>query len=139
METRRAQRIWGVADIAFGIVLAFGVFRGLPSRVFYVDAPALLVSVTFAAGGVGLLLGQAWARKLLAVTTLVTAVLGALFVVLVCFGMGVLAGVHAPVGSGGALLGLLIVLLLVPYVVVFPYVQYRLLGPAFSRAASKSA
>ena len=122
--TARSQRVWGTVDVVFGAVLAFAVFRGLPARSLYVDIPAGVLAASFAIGGGGLVAGQGWARKVLRVTTLVSAGLGAVFVVLLCFGMGFLAGVHAPVGSGGVLLGGLIVLLLIPYLIVFPAVQH---------------
>ncbi len=125
--TARSQRIWGAIDVVFGATLAFAVFRGLPARVPYVDIPAALLAAAFAVGGGGLVAGQAWARKVMRLTTLVSALVGGLFVALLCFGMAFLAGVHAPVGSGGVLLGALLVLLLIPYLVVFPAVQHWLL------------
>lgn len=127
MMTQKAQRVWGAVDVAFGALLAFAVFRGLPARVLAVDIPAAALAIAYVVGGMGLSVGQAWAPKVLRVTTLASAAVGAIVVVLLGFGIGFLAGVHAPVGSGGALLGLLIILLVVPYLVVFPYVQHRLL------------
>lgn len=128
MKTQKARRIWGSVDVLFAVVLAFAVFRGLPARVLWVDVPAALVALSFGVGGAALCFGAPWAKKLLRVATLTTTGIGALFIVVLCFGIGFLAGVHAPVGGGGALLGALIVLLLVPYLVVFPLVQYKLLG-----------
>ena len=137
MTTRKAQRIWGTVDVAFGVILAVAVFRGLPARVLYIDVPAGALALAFVVGGGGFLLGQPWARNVLRLTTLVSAILGALVVVLLCFSMAFLLGVHAPVGSGGALLAFMMVLLVTPYLVVFPYVQHRLLSrgtPPIARA-----
>ena len=136
-QMKRSARIgFGILNLGVAALVAWGVFRGLPTRWWVVDGGALIVTALLAASG-GLLLADHRLKEV------VTRAAG--FVVL-ALGLGVFAalaltaswlyGVYGPVGKGGSALFALVALLVFPYVVVLPAVLLAWVGPRARREPS---
>ena len=134
---KRGARVgFGILNLGVAALVAWGVFRGLPTRWWVVDGGAVVVSGLLAASG-GLLLADHRLKEA------VTRIAG--FVVL-ALGMAVFAalaltaswlyGVYGPVGKGGAALFTLVALLVFPYVIVLPAALLAWVGPRARREAS---
>lgn len=127
---KRGARIgFGVANLGVSALVAFGVFRGLPTRWWVVDGGALVVSLLMAASGAALLANHRLKEALTrAASGLVLAVGLALFATLVLTASW-LSGVYGPVGKGGAAIFALVAALALPYLVVLPAVELAWVGP----------
>src|SRR5689334_1116007 len=131
--SERSERMFrtgfGLADLASAVLIYFGVFQGLPSRWWPVDAPAVAIIALFAAAGAGLLGQSSWAPKAAWLASAVSLVLGILLVATLALTASFLSGVYGPVGRGGALILGLVAALSLPYLVVLPAAQLVWLGP----------
>ncbi|WP_394826016.1 hypothetical protein [Pendulispora albinea] len=114
------HRLFAMLDLLSALLLALGVFVGLPDRWLYVDLPALLLIVLFGVSGVGLGLRTRWASKWARVTGAVALAFGLLVVALLAVAVSYLTGIYGPVGQGGALIGVLVLALVLPYLVALP-------------------
>jgi hypothetical protein len=132
-------RIFGSIDLVAALVVALGVFAGLPSRWWVVDVPAVVVSGLFAAAGVGLWRRSPWGERVARVASMVALGFGLLLVAILAFTASYLSGIYGPVGRGGAVILVLVAALALAYLVALPAWQLLWLGPArhgFTRAAS---
>ena len=134
------------ARIAFGIVnlfvaglVAWGVFRGLPTRWWVVDNGALLVVALMSASGLALLANHRLAEKITRVAAFVVFALGLALFATLALTASWLYGVYGPVGRGGAALFVLVAFLVLPYLVVLPAVLLAWVGPRARPAQPKSA
>lgn len=134
---KRGARIgFGILNLGVAVLVAWGVFRGLPTRWWVVDGGAVIVTALLGASG-GLLLADHRLKE--------TVTRAAGFVVL-ALGLAVFAalaltaswlyGVYGPVGKGGAALFALVALLVFPYVIVLPAVLLAWVGPRARREPS---
>lgn len=122
------QRLFGAANLFAAIVIAVGVFRGLPARWAVVDVPAAVLVGLFTSAGLLLVVRHPRARALARVTSFAALGAGLLVVTLLAISASWLAGVYGPVGRGGALLLALVAALVLPYLVFFPAAQLLWLG-----------
>ena len=94
----RGRLAFGFLDLLAACLVAIGVFRGLPSRVWAIDGCAAAVIAMLAVSGVGLMLGRKWAPRV------------------------------ARAGKGGAVILVLVAALGLPYLVALPASQLLWLG-----------
>lgn len=123
----------GLAPVAFGVsnlvasaLVVLGVFRGLPARYLLVDVPAAGLALLLGAAGIGLLGGARfarWARPLSRIASLAALTLGLATISALAVSVAFLSGVQGALGSGGAVLFVLVIALLVPYLVALPSAQ----------------
>jgi hypothetical protein len=120
---------FGIADIVSAVLVFLGVFQGLPSRYWPVDAGAAFVIALFAAAGAGLLWRTSWAPKVAWVASTISLSIGLTLVATLALTASFLSGIYGPVGRGGALILTLVAALALPYLVVLPVAQLVWLGP----------
>jgi hypothetical protein len=120
------------------VLIALGVFRGLPVRDLLVDGPAALLAIGFAAAALGLSLGRPWGDRVALWTARAALALGVLTVVLLMFSMSWLAGVNGALGTGGVVLAALIIALVAPYLIGLPLLQLRWLRTCELSLAQRS-
>jgi hypothetical protein len=129
MLSRRAAVVFGAADALTAIVVALGVFGGLPSRWLPVDGPAAALVLMEVASAAGLLSGARWGRVVARATAAVTLGVGLTLATALALTAGWLRGVYGPIGAGGAVILALVAALVLPYLVVLPAVQVVWLAP----------
>ena len=129
MLTRRAAIVFGTAHLFTGLLVAGGVFLGLPSRWTPVDVSAIVVIALEAAASAGLLRATAWAERIARVTCVVAVALGLSLVTVLAVTAAWLSGIYGPVGLGGAMVLSLVAALALPYLVVVPVVELVWLRP----------
>jgi len=129
MSASNAQRpVMGGIDVLTGVALLLGIWVGLPARWMPVDVGGSLLGMGFAAAGVGLLTGQAWAPKVAQAVAGISVGIGMVVVTLLAMTAGELSGLYGPVGMGGAAILAVAAALLLPYLVVFPASQLYFLA-----------
>ena len=131
------------ARISFGVInaivaglVAWGVFRGLPTRWWLVDSGALVVTISMAASALALLANHRRAEAITRIAAALTLVLGLALFATLALTASWLYGVYGPVGKGGAALFVLVGFLVLPYLVVLPAVLLAWVGP---RSRAKAA
>ena len=113
-----------VPAVAFGLA---GV--ALPVRYLFADALLSLVVVTVVgSSGVALLRAER-ALSALRVAALTLLGLGLLLIALAALGVAYLRGIQGDYGRGGVLIMSLVLLLALPYLVVYPVLELWLLHP----------
>ena len=123
MLSRRAALVFGVANALTGTLVAVGVFAGLPSRWWPVDAAAAVLVGLEVVSGAALVAGARWAEKLARAASAVSLALGLFTVTILALTASWLSGVYGPVGRGGGLALALVAALALPYLVVLPSVE----------------
>jgi hypothetical protein len=121
--SRTAALTFGVADLASAALLALGVFGGLPDRWWPVDLGALVMVALLSAAGFGLVRRTPWAAKVARAASAFALVVGLVLVAVLTLTASYLSAIYGPVGQGGAIILVLVVAMLVPYLVVLPAVQ----------------
>jgi hypothetical protein len=129
MLSRRAALVFGVVDLITAILIAFGVFRGLPARWPPVDLPAEVLIVLELASSAGLITGTSWGRPLARATSAVALAVGLALVTTLALTASWLSGVYGEIGMGGAVVLALVAALALPYLVVAPAVQLVWMAP----------
>jgi hypothetical protein len=129
MPSRRSTLFFGAAHVATAAVVALGVFAGLPSRWWPVDAAAVLLVVTQGAAGAGLFASAPWAPRIARVAAIVALALGLFAVTVLAVTASWLSGIYGPVGKGGAIVLALVAALVLPYLVVLPVAELAVLQP----------
>lgn len=125
----RSRLVFGVLDIVAALVVAIGVFSGLPARWWPVDVPAFVVVLLLGGAGVGLVRDAAWGETLARIAARTVLVVGLLFLALVSMSVSYLFGIYGAVGRGGATLFILVAALAFPYLFALPVTQLLWLGP----------
>jgi hypothetical protein len=138
MLSRRAALVFGIANMLTAVLVTLGVFGGLPSRWWPVDAAAAVLSLLELVSGAALLLHAPVAVRLARVACAVALALGLFTVSLAAMTATWLSGVYGPVGKGGAIVLLLVAALALPYLVVLPVVQLVWLRPRAPRGAASA-
>jgi hypothetical protein len=123
MLTRRAAVVFGIADVVTAALVAFGVFVALPARWAPVDVAAIALIASDLAAGVGLLAGRSWAVRVARAASGLSLALGLGLVTVLAVTASWLSGVYGPVGTGGAVILVLVAALALPYLVVWPVVR----------------
>jgi hypothetical protein len=130
LSARLLARIFGSIDLVAALLVALGVFAGLPARWWVVDLPAVAIVALLGASGVGLLARLRWGEKVARFASFVTLALGLALITALVVAASYLSGIYMAVGRGGALILVLVAALALPYLVVFPAAQLLWLGPA---------
>lgn len=127
---KKAPRVgFGVLNGLVAALVAWGVFRGLPTRWWVVDSGAAVVVALMTASALALLADHRLAEAITRVAAAVVLVLGlGVFAALVLTASW-LHGVYGPVGKGGSAIFALVALLVLPYIVVLPAVLLAWVGP----------
>ncbi len=134
---KKAPRIgFGIVNLGVAALVAWGVFRGLPTRWWVVDDGAAIVVALMGASGVTLLANHRFAERVTRVAGFVVLGLGLGVFAALALTASWLYGVYGPVGKGGAALFTLVALLVFPYVVVLPAVLLAWVGPRARRDPS---
>lgn len=126
--SRTARIGFGIANAAVAVLVWWGVFRGLPTRWWIVDAGATAVVISMAASAIALFADHKAKRRITRVAAVVVLALGLGLFATLCVTASWLAGVYGPVGKGGAALFALVAALAFPYLVVLPAVELAWLG-----------
>ena len=127
--TKRTRIGFGAMNAIVAGIVAFGVFRGLPTRWWVVDGGATVVFALMALSSVALLVNHRQAVAITRVAAAVVFVLGLALFATLALTASWLYGVYGPVGKGGAALFILVAFLVLPYLVVFPAVLLAWVGP----------
>jgi hypothetical protein len=127
--SERAQIGFGIANGIATLLLAAGVFAGLPARFWPVDVGAAALTALLAASGAGLLLRASWAARVARAAALVALAVGLVLVATLALTASYLSGIYGPVGRGGAFILVLVAALALPYLVILPAAQLVWLGP----------
>jgi len=122
-RANRLALVFGAIDVVAALVVALGVFMGLPARWWLVDGGAAIVIALLGAAGAGLLARQAWAEKVARIASIVTLALGLLLIATLAITASYLSGIYGPVGRDGALILVLVAALALPYLVALPASQ----------------
>jgi hypothetical protein len=133
------RRVFAGFDLASAALLAFGVFVGLPARWWPIDASSAIVAALFVASGVGLLLKQPWSTRVARLAALVALAFGLMLTTMLLVTASYLGGIYGAVGKGGAVIMVLVVAMVLPYLVFFPAAQLLWLGPASPPAPVKGS
>lgn len=134
---KKAPRIgFGIVNLGVAALVAWGVFRGLPTRWWVVDDGAAVVIALMAASGIALLANHRLAERVTRIAGFVVLALGLAVFAALALTASWLYGVYGPVGKGGAALFTLVALLVFPYVVVLPAVLLAWVGPRARRPLS---
>ncbi len=122
---RTTDTLFIVFNTLASILIGAGVFVALPARYWPVDVGGAVVLVAFTVASARLLRPENGALKKPAALAMgAIAVLGGLTVLALFFSAGHLYGIYGPVGRGGAFIFLFVVALVVPYLVIFPLLEF---------------
>jgi len=127
--SRRACLVFGIADVVSALLLALGVFVGLPDRWWLVDTGGALLILALGAAGGGLIAGTKWAEQVARAASALALAVGLAFLGAVALAASYLSGIYRPVGKGGAIIFILVGAMMVPYLVILPSLQLVWLGP----------
>jgi hypothetical protein len=121
---RHVVRIgFGVSHLFSGAFIVAAALWALPVRVLTVDAAALFLGALFWGAGISLLTQHNRTRTLVKVACWTILCLGLLLITLLATSVAYLSTVFGPLGAAGAIIFLLVICLLLPYLVVFPSLQ----------------
>ena len=128
LRSKRARISCAIGSFTSAIVVAGGVFGGLPARWAPVDVTAVIAAVVCSASGVLWLLDSRHAPLVGRVVSTAMLALGIALVVVLAATASYLSGIYGPVGKGGAMLLLFVAALVVPYGIALPGAQLLYLG-----------
>ena len=126
--TRRGRILCAVGSFTSAIVIAGGVFLGLPARWAPVDVTAVIMAIACAASGAMMAADRGPKERVARVVNAVVLVLGLGLVIVLAATAGYLSGIYGPVGKGGAGVLIVVALLAIPYLIVLPGAQLLYLG-----------
>ena len=133
---KKAPRIaFGVINLGVAALVAWCVFRGLPTRWWVADTGGAVVVALMAASGAALLGGHRHAETVTRIAAGVVLAQGLALFAALALTASWLSGVYGPVGKGGAAIFALVALLVFPYLIVLPATLLAWVGPR-SRTAS---
>lgn len=127
--TKRARMGVGVLNLGVAALVAWCVFRGLPTRWWVVDTGGAAVVGLMAASGLALLADHRRKEAITRVAATVVFVLGLTVFAMLALTASWLTGVYGPIGKGGAAIFALVALLVLPYLVVLPAALLAWVGP----------
>lgn len=121
------QRLFALLNLLPAFVLGGGGIS-LPMRFWLVDGLVGITVLTLIVTSALVFARPALAQLALRIGAWVLLVLGSAIVALFALSFAFLVGVHGPFGAFGSLLMVLVLLLLIPYVLVYPAIELRWLG-----------
>ena len=131
---KRARIAFGATNAVVAALVAWSVFRGLPTRWWVVDDGAFVIVVLMAASSVALLTNHRLAEPITRAAAAVTLLLGLAVFATLALTASWLYGVYGPVGKGGSALFALVALMVFPYLVVLPAALLAWVGARPRRA-----
>jgi len=126
--TRRGRILCAVGSFTSSLVIAGGVFIGLPARWMPVDVVAAIAALACAASGAMMALDRGPKERVARIVNMLVLLLGLGLVIVLAGTAGYLSGIYGPVGKGGAGVLVVIALLAVPYLIALPGAQLLYLG-----------
>ena len=126
---------FGVINLGVAALVAWCVFRGLPTRWWVADTGGAIVVTLMASSGAALLANHRLAAKVTRLAAGVVLAHGLALFAALALTASWLYGVYGPVGKGGAAIFALVALLVLPYLIVLPAALLAWVGPR-SRKAS---
>jgi hypothetical protein len=130
MNMKKTSRIaFGLTNLAVAVLVAWSVFRGLPTRWWVVDTGATIVVALMAASGVALLANHRLAEPVTRAAAAGVLALGLALFATLTLTASWLYGVYGPVGKGGSAIFALVALMVFPYLVVLPAALLAWVGP----------
>ncbi|HEY2368487.1 MAG TPA: hypothetical protein VGH87_18950 [Polyangiaceae bacterium] len=133
--TRRGRILCAAGSFTSAVVIAGGVFLGLPARWAPVDVTAAIMAIACAASGAMMAAGRGPKERVARIVNAIVLVLGLGLVIVLAATAGYLSGIYGPVGKGGAGVLVVVALLAIPYLIALPGAQLLYLGPRKSGAA----
>jgi hypothetical protein len=127
--TKRGRILCAVGSFTSALVVAGGVFLGLPARWAPVDVTAVVVALACAAAGAMMAANKGPAERVSRIVSAALLALGLVLVLVLAATAGYLSGIYGPVGKGGAGVLVVVALLAVPYLIALPGAQLLYLGP----------
>ena len=124
-----ARIAFGVTNGGVAALVAWSVFRALPTRWWVVDDGAFVIVALLAASSVALLANHRLAEPITRAAAAVTLLLGLALFATLALTASWLYGVYGPVGKGGSALFTLVALMVFPYLVVLPAALLAWVGP----------
>ncbi len=134
-DPRRLRRGFALGNLVPAAVLGVGCWA-LPLRWWAMDVPVALVVLGLVVTSAVSLSNERAAPKLLRIAALTLLALGLVLVGAFALSVAFLSGVHGPFGAFGMILMGLVVLLLLPYAVVYPAIELWWLHQLKSSEAS---
>jgi hypothetical protein len=110
-------------DAIAALLVCWAAYGGLPTRWWVVDVGAFLVAASLGLGAAGVLSSARWGTIAARISAGVVLGIGLMTITLLSVSVGTMRGFYGPIGKGGALVFVLVVALLVPYLVVLPSAQ----------------
>jgi hypothetical protein len=126
--SRHVTLAFGVANLITALLVAGGVFVGLPARWAPLDGVAGVVALLEMASGVGLVTRAPWGSGAARAASTVALAAGLFAVTSLAVAASWLSGVYGPVGTGGSIILALVAALVLPYLVVLPCAELVWLG-----------
>ena len=120
---RRASLVYGVLDLLLAAIYLYVFLRLVPSRSGTFTAVAVGVSLVLAGGGVGMLAGRPWGRRLAFVASLVMLAACFALVTLLVASAAYLHGIYDGIGEAGSVISILIALVAIEVVGLVPGLQ----------------
>ena len=130
-----ARIAFGVINLGVAALVAWCVFRGLPTRWWVADTGGAIVVTLMALSGAALLANHRLAEKVTRLAAGVVLAHGLALFAALALTASWLYGVYGPVGKGGAALFALVGLLVFPYLIVLPAALLVWIGPRSRKAA----
>lgn len=121
------MRLYGCLDLAFAAIYAWIGFVVAPGRSIAFSLALGALIALLAVAGVGLVVGQKWARKLAIAVSIVQLAFAAIVVVLLIASAAYLKGVYGSLGQGIAIVSVLVAALVVEGFALLPIFQLRFL------------
>ena len=126
--TKRGRILCAIGSFMSALVVAGGVFLGLPARWAPVDITATIVAIACAVAGAMMAANRGPAERVSRIVNAIVLALGLGLVITLAATAGYLSGIYGPVGKGGAGVLVVIALLAVPYLIALPGAQLLYLG-----------
>lgn len=127
--SKSARFGFGIANFMVAILVAWSVFRGLPTRWWPVDGGAALVAALMCASGALLVLEHEQAPRITRIAAGVTLALGLALMAALISSAAWLWGQYGAIGKGGASIFGLICLMVFPYLIALPAAELVWVGP----------
>ena len=141
MAHNRTSIIYGVLDLLVAGLYVYIFIALVPSRSSLFTAIAMGLCALLAAGGVGLISGASWGRKVAAVAAGAWLLACAVLITLLLMSAAYLHGIYNGIGQAGAAIGMLMAALAFELVGLLPALQLahlRRLGLQQRRARNPS-
>ena len=123
----RGSIVYGVLDLLFAGLYLYVFLALVPSRSASFTVIAVLVSLLWAAGGVGMLSHRRWGRRLALVAALVLLGCCIVLLLLLLSSAAYLHGIYGGVGQAGVVAALIVAALVLEAVGLLPVLQLAFL------------